>query len=39
MIFNDTQISSINYETINDEPIVNIIRDNGYVTGEKHNIL
>jgi hypothetical protein len=31
---NNTQISSINYETINEDPIVNIIRDNGRVTGE-----
>lgn len=31
---NDSQISSVHYETINNEPIANIIRDKGYVTGE-----
>ena len=31
---NDSAISTINYEYINNKPIVNIIRDNGIVTGE-----
>ena len=31
---NDSAISSVNYETIDNNPIINIIRDQGKVTGE-----
>ena len=31
---NDSAISNINYEYVNNKPIVNIIRDNGIITGE-----
>ena len=31
---NDSAISSVNYERINNNPIINIIRDQGKVTGE-----
>ena len=31
---NDSGISSVNYETIDNNPIINIIRDQGKVTGE-----